>query len=344
FKAVMDGKQVAMLVPTTVLAQQHYHTFRARLAAFPTRVELLSRFRSEREQREVLEGLRSGAVDIVIGTHRLIQRDVQFKNLGLVIIDEEQRFGVVHKERLKQLRREVDVLTLSATPIPRTLHMAMVGVRDMSTLATAPEDRLPIRTFVAQYDEGLVRDAILREIERGGQVYFVHNRVRSIQVVAAQLQRLVPEAKIAIGHGQMPEDELERVMLAFSEGEYDVLVCTTIIESGLDLPNVNTIIVNQAHRFGLSQLYQLRGRVGRGANRAYAYFLYTKDGALTEAAEQRLRTIAEATELGAGFRIAMKDLEIRGAGNLLGAEQSGHISAVGFDLYCRLLAEAVESL
>jgi transcription-repair coupling factor (superfamily II helicase) len=344
FKAVMDGKQVAMLVPTTVLAQQHYQTFRARLAAFPTRVELLSRFRSEREQREVLEGLRSGAVDIVIGTHRLIQKDVQFKDLGLVIIDEEQRFGVAHKERLKQLRREVDVLTLSATPIPRTLHMALVGVRDVSTLATAPEDRLPIRTFVAQYDEGLIRDAILRELERGGQVYFVHNRVRSIQVVAAQLQRLVPEARLAIAHGQMPEDALEQVMLAFSAGAYDVLVCSTIIESGLDLPNVNTIIVNQAHRFGLAQLYQLRGRVGRGANRAYAYFLYTRDGALTEAATARLRTIAEATELGAGFRIAMKDLEIRGAGNLLGAEQSGHISAVGFDLYCRLLAEAVESL
>jgi transcription-repair coupling factor (superfamily II helicase) len=261
-----------------------------------------------------------------------------------VIIDEEQRFGVAHKERLKQLRREVDVLTLSATPIPRTLHMAMAGVRDMSTMATPPEDRLPIRTFVAQQDDGLIREAILRELERGGQVYFVHNRVRTIGAIANQLMRLVPEARIAVGHGQMHEDELERVMLAFANGEYDVLVCTTIIESGLDIPNVNTIVVHQAHRLGLAQLYQLRGRVGRGANRAYAYFLYTRDGALTETAEQRLRTIFEATELGAGFRIAMRDLEIRGAGNLLGAEQHGHIAAVGFDLYCRLLGESVENL
>ncbi|HWP29477.1 MAG TPA: transcription-repair coupling factor, partial [Chloroflexota bacterium] len=344
FKAVMDSKQVAILVPTTVLAQQHYNTFTERLAPFPIRVEMLSRFRSEREQQEILAGLRAGTVDICIGTHRLLQPDVAFKDLGLVIIDEEQRFGVVHKERLKQLRREVDVLTLSATPIPRTLYMAMVGVRDMSTMATPPEDRLPIRTFVTQYDDGLIREAILRELERGGQVYFVHNRVRTIDAMASHLARLVPEARLAVAHGQMPEEELERVMLAFARGAYDVLVCSTIIESGLDIPNVNTIIVNQAHRFGLAQLYQLRGRVGRGANRAYAYFLYTRDGALTEAAEQRLRTIFEATELGAGFRIAMKDLEIRGAGNLLGTEQHGHISAVGFDLYCRLLAEAVETL
>jgi transcription-repair coupling factor (superfamily II helicase) len=344
FKAVMDGKQVAMLVPTTVLAQQHFNTFSERLAPFPVRVEMLSRFRSEREQQAILEGLARGTVDICIGTHRLLQKDVAFKDLGLVIIDEEQRFGVTHKERLKHLRREVDVLTLSATPIPRTLHMALAGVRDLSTMATPPEDRLPVRTFVSQYDEGLVRDAILRELERGGQVYFVHNRVRTIAAMAAQVARLVPEARVAIGHGQMPEDALERVMLAFAQGEYDVLVCSTIIESGLDIPNVNTLIVHQAHRFGLAQLYQLRGRVGRGATRAYAYFLYTRDGALTPAAEERLRTIAEATELGAGFRIAMKDLEIRGAGNLLGAEQHGHISAVGFDLYCRLLAEAVESL
>ncbi len=344
FKAVMDGKQVAILVPTTVLAQQHYTTFTTRLGAFPVRVEVLSRFRSEREQREVLAALAEGKVDIVIGTHRLLQKDVSFKDLGLVIIDEEQRFGVTHKERLKRLRSEVDVLTLSATPIPRTLHMAVAGVRDMSSMQTPPEDRLPIRTFVSQYDDGLVRDAILRELERGGQVYFVHNRVHTISAMASQLARLVPEARIAVGHGQMPEDELERVMLAFADGEYDVLVCSTIIESGLDIPNVNTIIVHQAQRFGLAQLYQLRGRVGRGANRAYAYFLYTRDGALTEMAEARLRTIAEATELGAGFRIAMKDLELRGAGNLLGAEQHGHISAVGFDLYCRLLGEAVDSL
>jgi transcription-repair coupling factor (superfamily II helicase) len=344
FKAVMDGKQVAILVPTTVLAQQHFTTFSTRLSPFPVRVEVLSRFRSEREQREVLAALAEGKVDIVIGTHRLLQKDVGFKDLGLVIIDEEQRFGVTHKERLKRLRSEVDVLTLSATPIPRTLHMAVAGVRDMSSMATPPEDRLPIRTFVSQYDDGLVRDAILRELERGGQVYFVHNRVRTISAMASQLARLVPEARIAVGHGQMAEDELERVMLAFADGEYDVLVCSTIIESGLDIPNVNTIIVHQAHRFGLAQLYQLRGRVGRGANRAYAYFLYTRDGALTEMAEARLRTIAEATELGAGFRIAMKDLELRGAGNLLGAEQHGQITAVGFDLYCRLLGEAVDSL
>ena len=344
FKAVEAGKQVAMLVPTTVLAQQHWNTFRERLAAFPIKVEMLSRFRSDREQREVVRGLAEGSVDICVGTHRLLQKDVSFKNLGLVIIDEEQRFGVANKERLKQLRREVDVLTLTATPIPRTLHMSLVGVRDMSTMETPPEERLPIRTFVTEYDEGLIRETILRELDRGGQVYFVHNRVQSIAYQARRLQKLVPEARIAIGHGQMPEEQLERVMLEFAGGEHDVLVCTTIIESGLDIQSVNTLIVNNAHHFGLSQLYQLRGRVGRGAARAYAYFLFTRDTALTETAERRLRTIFEATELGAGFRIALKDLEIRGAGNLLGAEQHGHISAVGFDLYTRLLAEAVGQL
>jgi len=344
FKAVSDGRQVAVLVPTTVLAQQHFTTFRERLSAFPVRVEMLSRFLSEREQREVLEGLKSGAVDICIGTHRLIQKDVAFKNLGLVIIDEEQRFGVAHKERLKQLRREVDVLTMTATPIPRTLHMSLVGVRDMSTIDTAPEERLPIRTYLGRYDEELVREAILRELDRGGQVYFVHNRVEGIESVAARLARLVPEARIAVGHGQMPEDQLEQVMLRFAAGETDLLVCTTIIESGLDIPNVNTIIINNAHRFGLSQLYQLRGRVGRGAARAYAYLLWPREAVLTEEAEKRLRTIFEATELGAGFRIAMKDLEIRGAGNLLGAEQHGNISAVGFELYTQLLGEAVQQL
>jgi transcription-repair coupling factor (superfamily II helicase) len=344
FKAVEAGRQVGVLVPTTVLAQQHWNTFRERLAAFPVRVEMLSRFRNEREQREVVEGLAAGSIDICIGTHRLLQKDVAFKDLGLVIIDEEQRFGVVHKERLKQLRREVDVLTLTATPIPRTLHMSLVGVRDMSTIETPPEERLPIRTYVTQHDDGLVREAILRELDRGGQVYYVHNRVKSIAHEASHLQKLVPEARIAVGHGQMPEEQLEQVMLDFSAGQYDVLVCTTIIESGLDIPTVNTLIVNSAHRFGLSQLYQLRGRVGRGAVRAYAYFLYTRDTSLTEVAEKRLRTIFEATELGAGFRIALKDLEIRGAGNLLGAEQHGHISAVGFDLYTRLLAEAVAQL
>lgn len=344
FKAVQDGRQVAVLVPTTVLAQQHFNTFRDRLSAFPVKVEMLSRFRSEKEQREIIAGLKSGAVDICIGTHRLVQKDVQFKNLGLVVIDEEQRFGVAHKERLKQLRKEVDVLTLTATPIPRTLHMGLVGVRDMSVLETAPEARLPVRTYVTEYDDGLIQEAILREIDRGGQVYFVNNRVQGIETVANRLRRLVPEARIAVGHGQMPEEQLEQTMLAFAEGEYDVLVCTTIIESGLDIPNANTLVVNNAHRFGLAQLYQLRGRVGRSASRAYAYLLYGRDMALSEVAQERLKTIFEATELGAGLRIAMKDLEIRGAGNLLGAAQSGHIAAVGFDLYTKLLAEQVDLL
>ncbi|MCC6178054.1 MAG: transcription-repair coupling factor [Chloroflexi bacterium] len=342
FKAVMDGRQVAVLVPTTVLAQQHYATFKERFGTFPVHVEVLSRFRSEKEQKAVVAATAAGSVDIVVGTHRLLSKDVRFKNLGLVIVDEEQRFGVVHKERLKQLRREVDVLTLTATPIPRTLHMSLAGVRDMSVMETAPEERLPIRSYVAEFDEGLVREAILRELDRGGQVYFVHNRVQSIEIVLRHLRELVPEARFIVGHGQMHEERLERVMLQFANGEADVLLCTTIIESGLDIPNANTIIVDNAHRFGLAQLYQLRGRVGRGPVRAYAYFLFARDTQLNEQAEQRLRTIFEATELGAGFRIAMKDLEIRGAGNLLGAEQSGQIAAVGFDLYTRLLAEAVD--
>ncbi|MGD1120166.1 MAG: transcription-repair coupling factor [Dehalococcoidales bacterium] len=342
FKAVMDGKQVAVLVPTTVLAQQHYETFSERLEAFPVKVEVLSRFRSDREQRQIVDGLAAGTVDICIGTHRLIQKDIVFKNLGLLIIDEEQRFGVNHKEYLKQKRQEVDVLTLSATPIPRTLHMSLVGVRDMSTMETPPEARLPVKTYVAEYNDHLVKEAILRELERNGQVFFVHNRVQSIAMVAENLRELVPEAEIAIGHGQMPEDELEKVMTSFSQGKLDILVCTTIIESGLDMPNANTMIVNKADKFGLTQLYQLRGRVGRGANLAYAYFLYDGGKRLTEIAHKRLRTIYEATELGAGFGIAMKDLEIRGAGTLLGHRQSGHITAVGFSLYTRLLAEAVE--
>jgi transcription-repair coupling factor (superfamily II helicase) len=344
FKAVADGAQVAVLVPTTVLAQQHFQTFSRRLAAFPVRVEMLSRFRSEREQREIVQGLADGSIDIVIGTHRLLQKDVRFKNLGLVIVDEEQRFGVAHKERLKQMRREVDVLTLTATPIPRTLHMALSGIRDMSTIETPPEDRLPIKTYVTQFDERVVREAIIREIERGGQVYFVHNRVHNIEQVARKVRELVPEAEVLVAHGQMPEEQLERTMLRFVAGDADVLVCTTIIESGLDIPNVNTIIINQADRLGLSQLYQLRGRVGRGAVRAYAYLLYDRGRALSEAAQKRLQAIFEATELGAGFQIAMRDLEIRGAGNLLGAEQSGHIAAVGFDLYVRMLGEAVRRL
>ncbi|MFA5309284.1 MAG: transcription-repair coupling factor [Dehalococcoidales bacterium] len=342
FKAVMDGRQVAVLVPTTVLAQQHFETFSERLEAFPVKVEVLSRFRSDREQRQVVDGLAAGSVDICIGTHRLIQKDIVFKNLGLLIIDEEQRFGVNHKEYLKQMRREVDVLTLSATPIPRTLHMSLVGVRDMSTMETPPEARLPVKTYVAEYNDHLVKEAILRELERNGQVFFVHNRVQSIAMVAASLRELVPEAEVAVGHGQMPEEELEKVMTAFTQGRVDILVCTTIIESGLDMPNANTMIVNKADKFGLTQLYQLRGRVGRGANMAYAYFLYDGGKHLTPVAHKRLRTIYEATELGAGFGIAMKDLEIRGAGTLLGHRQSGHITAVGFSLYTRLLADAVE--
>jgi len=283
-------------------------------------------------------------VDICIGTHRLLQKDVAFKDLGLVIIDEEQRFGVAHKEHLKQMRKEVDVLTLSATPIPRTLHMSLVGVRDMSTMETPPEERLPIKTYVSEYNEPLIREAIIRELERNGQIFFVHNRVQSIARLAHRLRELVPEAEIAIAHGQMPEEKLERTMLDFIQGKIDVLACTTIIESGLDISNVNTLIVNEADKLGLAQLYQLRGRVGRGSHRAYAYFLYSRGKHLTPAAGKRLQTIFEATELGAGFRIAMKDLEIRGAGNLLGPEQSGHIAAVGFNLYCQLLAEAVEEL
>ena len=344
FKTVMDGKQVAILVPTTVLAQQHFTTFVQRLAAFPVKVEMLSRFRSDKEQQSVLAGLEMGSIDICIGTHRLLQKDVVFKDLGLVIIDEEQRFGVAHKERLRQMRREVDVLTLGATPIPRTLHMSLVGVRDMSTMETPPEERLPIKTYVGEYSDSLVREAIVRELERDGQVFFVHNRVHSIGRVARRLADLVPEAIVDVAHGQMHEDRLEKTMLDFIEGRIDVLACTTIIESGLDIPNVNTLIVDDADRLGLAQLYQLRGRVGRGSNRAYAYFLHGKGKRLTPAAGKRLETIFEATELGSGFRIALKDLEIRGAGNLLGAEQSGYIAAVGFDLYSRLLAEAVREL
>jgi transcription-repair coupling factor (superfamily II helicase) len=344
FKAAMEGKQVAVLVPTTVLAQQHYQTFIDRLKPYPVFVEMLSRFRPKKAQRHILEGMRQGSVDIVVGTHRLLQNDVEFKNLGLLIIDEEQRFGVGDKERLKKMRTEVDVLTLTATPIPRTLHMSLTGVRDMSTIDTPPAERLSIKTVVAEYDETLIRTAILREIDRGGQVYFVHNRVMGIEQMAQRVARIVPEARIAVAHGQMPERELERVMMDFMRGESDVLVCTSIIESGLDIPNANTILIHRADRFGLAQLYQLRGRVGRGAVRAYAYLLTPKNYEVGEAARKRLQAIAEASELGAGFRIAMRDLEIRGAGELLGARQHGHIAAVGFDLYCRLLAQAVREL
>jgi transcription-repair coupling factor (superfamily II helicase) len=344
FKAVMDGKQVAVLVPTTVLAQQHYHTFRDRLAAFPVQVEMLSRFRTPQQQRSILYQLAQGKLDIIIGTHRLIQEDVRFKDLGLLVIDEEQRFGVAHKEVLKQLRTEVDVLTLTATPIPRTLYMALTGVRDISTINTPPEERLPVVTHVGPYSPRLVRQAILRELERGGQVFFVHNRVQTIEAMAVHLRKLTPEARIGIGHGQMDEDALAEVMDKFTAGEIDVLLSTSIIESGLDIPNANTLIVDRADTFGLAQLYQLRGRVGRGAQRAYAYFFRHRRRPTTIDGRQRLETIAENTQLGAGYSIAMRDLEIRGAGDLLGMRQHGHIAAVGFHLYTRLLADAVRRL
>ena len=344
FKSVNDGMQVGILVPTTVLAQQHYATFSERLSPFPVKVEVLSRFRTPKEQQEVIEGLRDGSVDIVIGTHRLLQKDVQFKNLGLAVVDEEQRFGVSHKERLKQLRQQVDVLTLSATPIPRTLNMALAGIRDLSTMDSAPEARLPVKTFVSEYSEDVIKEAILREMERGGQVFYLHNRVRTIHQAAAEINKMVPQARIMVGHGQMAESELEDAMLSFANGEADILVCTTIIESGLDMPNVNTLILERADRFGLAQLYQLRGRVGRSEHRAYAYLLAPRGRRITEGAEHRLQAILEASELGAGFRIAMRDLEIRGAGNILGASQSGHIQEVGLDLYTQLLNEAVQEL
>ena len=344
FKTVSEGMQVGLLVPTTVLAQQHYATFTERLSPFPVKVEVLSRFRTVKEQQSVVEGLHQGSVDIVIGTHRLLQKDVRFKNLGLVVVDEEQRFGVTHKERLKKLRSEVDVLTLTATPIPRTLHMALSGIRDMSIIHTPPEARLPVKTFVSEYSEDIIKEAILREMERGGQVFFLHNRVRTINQTAAELSELIPQATITVGHGQMPEADLEDVMVSFANHEADVLVCTTIIESGLDLPNVNTIIIDRADRFGLAQLYQLRGRVGRGEHRAYAYLLVPRGRRITSTAEQRIEAILEASELGSGFRIAMRDMEIRGAGNLLGAAQSGQIHSVGLTLYSQLLQEAVNEL
>jgi transcription-repair coupling factor (superfamily II helicase) len=344
FKAVIDGKQVAMLVPTTVLAQQHFNTFRERLAAFPVEVEMLSRFRSPQQQEDILFRLALGSLDIIIGTHRLLQADVEFKDLGLLIIDEEQRFGVTHKEHLKQLRTEVDVLTLTATPIPRTLYLALTGVRDISTINTPPEERLPIITHVGSYSPRLVRRAILRELERGGQVFFVHNRVQTITAMRSHLDKIVPEARIAIAHGQMDEKILSKRMEQFSAGEIDVLLSTSIIESGLDIPNANTLIVDRADTFGLSQLYQLRGRVGRGAQRAYAYFFKHRRKNPTMEGRQRLETIAENVQLGAGYSIAMRDLEIRGAGDILGTRQHGHIAAVGFHLYTRLLTQVVVKL
>lgn len=345
FKAVMDGRQAAVLVPTTVLAQQHLRVFSERLKQFPILVEMLSRFRTQSQQEKVLQKMRDGSVDIVIGTHRLLSEDVDFKSLGLLIIDEEQRFGVSHKERLKQMRSQMDVLTLSATPIPRTLHMSLSGVRDMSTINTPPRERLPVRTILSEYDSTLVRQAVQRELERDGQVFFVHNRVRGLQTLATRLQREVPEAVVAVAHGQMAERELEATMMRFADGEIDVLVCTTIVENGLDIRRANTIIVNRADHFGLAQLYQLRGRVGRGAVRGYCYLFHDRNSTLTFDARRRLEALLESSdELGAGFRIAMRDLEIRGAGELLGARQHGQIASVGFDLYTRLLAQSVNDL
>jgi transcription-repair coupling factor (superfamily II helicase) len=344
FKAVQDGKQVAVLTPTTILSFQHFETFKKRFAQFPIRIEMISRFRTAKEQKLIVEQVETGRVDILIGTHRLLSKDIKFQDLGLLIVDEEQRFGVRHKERLKQMRKEIDVLAMSATPIPRTLHMSLVGLRDMSVIETPPKDRMAIQTVVAKFDEKIVRSAVEVELERGGQVYFVHNRVESIYEIAARIQELVPAARVTVGHGQMSETELERVMLAFMRHEYDVLVATTIIENGLDIPLANTILINRADRHGLSELYQLRGRVGRSNRRAYAYLLIPPENELTEIARRRLAALKEFSDLGAGFKIAALDLELRGAGNMLGGEQSGHIEAVGFELYTSMLEAAVKEM
>jgi len=342
FKAATSGKQVAVLSPTTILAQQHYATFCDRLKNYPVKIEVLSRFKHKNEQKKIIEKIPTGEIDILIGTHRLLSKDIHFKDLGLLIVDEEQRFGVTHKEKLKQLRKNVDVITLTATPIPRTLYFSLSGARDMSLINTAPVDRLPIRTHVVAWNNDLIKEVILRELDRGGQVYFVHNRVQTIDTVAKRIRKLVPDVKIAIGHGQMQEDKLAKIMTDFQEKKYDILVCTTIIESGLDIPNVNTMIIDHAECFGLAQLYQLRGRVGRSSNRAYSYLLYHKEEVLKEEALKRLKAIQEFTELGSGYRLALRDLEIRGSGTLLGARQSGHIVSVGFDMYCDMLEEAVK--
>ncbi|HBY56772.1 MAG TPA: transcription-repair coupling factor [Candidatus Atribacteria bacterium] len=344
FKAVLDGKQVAVLAPTTILVQQHYDTFHERMNSFPINIDMLSRFRSKNEQKKIIQNLKEGKIDIIIGTHRLIQEDVEFKDLGLLVVDEEQRFGVLHKERIKKLKESIDSLTLTATPIPRTLHMSLIGVRDLSVINTPPEDRFPVATYICQKDDRVIVEAVRRELDRGGQIFFVHNRVRDIQKVARDLNRLVPQAKIGIAHGQMSEEQLEDIMIDFLEKRYDILVCTTIIEIGLDIPNVNTIIIDDAYKFGLSQLYQLRGRVGRSDRRAYAYFLYPSYRSLSDTAKKRLQAIREFSELGSGFKLAMRDLEIRGAGNLLGREQHGFVSEVGFNLYCHLLEEEIKEL
>ena len=344
FKCIMDGKQAAVLVPTTILASQHYHTFKERFENFPCTVDLMCRFRNEAQQAQTIEGVKNGNVDVLIGTHRILSKDVKFKDLGLLVIDEEQRFGVQHKEAIKYLKKNVDVLTLSATPIPRTLHMSLAGIRSMSTLEEPPEDRYPVQTYVLEQDDALVREIIMREVDRGGQVFVVFNRVRGINQIADGLRQLCPEARVAVAHGQMAEGRLEDIMVAFTEHEYDVLVATTIIESGIDVPNANTLIILDADNFGLAQLYQLKGRVGRSNRAAYAYFMYKKDKVLSEVAVKRLRAIKEFTEFGSGFRIAMKDLELRGAGNLLGTEQSGHMMQIGYELYCKLIDEAVRKL
>ena len=345
FKAVQDGKQVAVLTPTTVLSFQHYESFKRRFANFPVNVEMISRFRTAKgAERPSSKKPNEGKVDILIGTHRILSKDLKFQDLGLLVVDEEQRFGVRHKERLKQMRAHIDVLSMSATPIPRTLHMSLIGLRDMSVIETPPKDRMAIQTIVAKFDEKLVRTAIEMELERGGQTYFVHNRVETIYDLATKIRELVPQARIVIGHGQLPEAELERVMLAFMNHEYDVLVATSIIENGLDIPLANTIIINRADRHGLSELYQLRGRVGRSNRRAYSYLLIPPETELTEIARRRLAALKEFSDLGAGFKIAALDLELRGAGNMLGGEQSGHIEAIGFEMYTTMLEEAVRKM
>ena len=344
FKCLDDGKQAAILVPTTILANQHFYTLKERFEGFPFNIEMLSRFRSDAQQKDIAAKLQTGEIDLIIGTHRLLGKDIRFKDLGLLVVDEEQRFGVEHKEQIKKLKKNVDVLTLSATPIPRTLNMSLTGIKDMSLIEEPPEERYPVQTYVLEQDDELIKDIIRREMDRGGQIYVVFNRVRGIHQVADKIQQLVPEARIAIGHGQMNENLLEDTMINFINGEQDVLVCTTIIESGIDIPNANTLIIMDADRYGLSQLYQLRGRVGRSNRQAYAYLMYQRDKVLTEAAEKRLKAIREFTEFGAGFKVAMRDLEIRGAGNMLGSEQHGHMLNVGYELYCKMVDDAVRAL
>ena len=342
FKAVMDGKQVAYLVPTTILAQQQYESFKERMTNYPVKVNVLNRFKTTKEKNEILRQLRNGELDIIIGTHRIIQKDIQFKDLGLLIIDEEHRFGVTHKEKIKKLKENIDVLTMTATPIPRTMHMSIVGIRDMSVIYEPPQNRRPVQTYVLEYDEEVIREAILKELERNGQVFYLFNRVEGIERKASEISNMIPEARVAVAHGKMSGTELENIMADFIEKNIDVLICTTILETGIDIPNANTIIIEDADRLGLAQLYQIRGRVGRSDKAAYAYITYRKNKLLAEASEKRLKAIKEFTEFGSGFKIALRDLEIRGAGNILGPEQHGHMEAVGYEMYCKLLDEAVK--